>query len=441
MHTIARREFLDRGAKMCFNTMYKIRGIFIYLMKLPKNKLFFQKEFFGSRIYNAESQEEYFLNEKSTYVVEKIISSDDKNKVNLSKFKGGLAKEELLTSDIIPIKNKRSYGLSSPQRISLNITRKCNLRCKHCFTSAGNADEDELTTEELFKLIDQMKEAGSFFLAIGGGEPLLRDDLFRVIKYARENFIAVSLVTNGLLVNEKIAQKLDALNLNTITVSLDGLEKNHDFIRGKDNFIKTINNVKILRKYCRTAKLAARVTVSRLNINECGELIKIAEDLSLDLIRLTPMLLLGRAKDNQQLLMNQDEYIRFLGSMRNINSKIKLVLPNQGDSDKWFVCPEDFGCHCGKETCWITQTGDFYPCIFFGDRFLAGNIRNEKFLDLWDKFKNMVKLEGNETCKNCADYKKCRGGCRARALVEYGDINAVDPFCVLRKNKTNILNQ
>ncbi len=406
-----------------------------------KNKLFFQKEFFGSRLYDAGSQKEYFLNKENTSVVEKIIYSGNKNKVDLRGLEKDLTEKNLLASEIIPVKNKEGYGLSSPQRISLNITRKCNLNCRHCFTDSGNTDKNELSTEELFKLVDQMRDAGSFFITIGGGEPLMRQDLFEIIKYARNNFIAVSLVTNGLLIDEKTAKNLGALNLNTITVSLDGLEKNHDYIRGKGNFEKAVNGLKTLKKHCRTAKIATRVALNRLNIGEYGELIKIAENLSLDLIRLTPMLLLGRAKNSRELLITQNEYISFLENARKINHGIKLVLPDQGDPEKWFVSPEDFGCHCGKEACWITQTGDFYPCIFFGDGFLAGNIRNEEFLDLWNKAKNMVKLEGNETCRNCDNYKKCRGGCRARTLSTCGDINAVDPLCPLRKNKINNTNR
>ncbi len=205
-----------------------------------------------------------------------------------------------------------------------------------------------------------MKDAGTFFLAIGGGEPLLRDDLFKVIKYARENFIAVSLVTNGLLINKEIAKKFDALNLNTITISIDGLERTHDQVRGEGNFRKAINKIKVLRKYCHTATLAMRATINSLNITEHKELIKLAEWLSLDLIRFTPILLLGRVKNNRDLLINQDEYIRFLENIKDIKSKIKLDFPGKSRMKLDFpgedniVHPGEFGCHCGKEVCWIT---------------------------------------------------------------------------------------
>lgn len=410
-------------------------------MELLNHKIFFHEEFFGSRIYNTKNQEEYFFDKDSSSLIKKILSGDSKNNLISNEFKNDLIKKGLLTSDVVYIENKENDVLSAPLRVSLNITRKCNLRCKHCFSDSGNPDLNELTTQELFSLINQMKNAGSFFLAIGGGEPLLRDDLFQIIKYARENFIAVSIVTNGLLINKEIAKKFNELNLNTISVSIDGLEKTHDQLRGKGNFRKAIDKIKILRKYCQTATLAMRVTINSLNINEYKELIKLAEKLSLDLIRFTPILLLGRAKNNQDLLINQDEYIRFLENTRGIKSKIKLDLPGKSRIKIDFLGKDDvvhvgeFGCHCGKEVCWITQTGDFYPCIFFGESFRVGNIRDESFLNLWIKARNMVRLSGNEICNNCPEYKNCRGGCRARALWEYKDINAIDPLCPLKRNK------
>lgn len=409
-------------------------------MKPQNHKIFFLEEFFGSRVYNTKNQEEYFLDKGPTAIIKGMLSGGRDANEESNKLNDDLIKKGLLTSDITHIENKKRDDLSSPLKISLNITKKCNLKCKHCLSDAGSTDQGELTTKELFRLIDQMKNAGTFFITIGGGEPLLRNDIFSIIKYARENFIAVSLVTNGLLINEEIAKKLNTLNLDTITISLDGLERNHDLIRGRGNFRKTVNKIKILRKYCKTAKLAVRVTVNSRNINECNKIIKLAEKLSLDLIRLTPVLPLGRAKENQSLLIKQEEYISFLENTKNIRSKIKLILPNQKDDKKWFIDSNDFGCHCGKEACWITQTGDFYPCIFFGNNFLAGNIKKDKFLDLWAKAKSMAKFHGNPTCNNCSNYKLCRGGCRARALFEYGDINTIDPLCPLRKN-LNLINQ
>jgi radical SAM protein with 4Fe4S-binding SPASM domain len=406
-------------------------------MKLLNHKIFIREEFFGSIIYNTKNKDAYFFDNDSTVKIKEILSGNFKNSPTIDEFKNDLIKNGLLTSEVVYIKNKQSDGLSAPLRVFLSITDKCNLKCKHCFADSGNFNLNELTTEELFELIDQMKDAGTFFLSIAGGEPLLRDDLFQIIKYARENFIAVSISTNGLLINKEIAKKFNELNLNTISVSIDGLEITHDHIRGNGNFRKTIEKIKILRRYCKTATLAIRTTINSLNINEYKELIKLAEKLSLDSIRFNPIHLLGRANVYKYLLVDQDEYINFLKDVQEVKTKIKVELPKIDNKKYWFVYLEGFGCHGGKETCCITSSGDLSPCIFLGDNFVVGNIKNEKFLNLWVKAKNIVKLSGNKICNNCSEYKNCRGGCRARALVEYKDINAIDPFCALKKNKLN----
>jgi len=330
---------------------------------------------------------------------------------------------------------KEPIGLKYPTRVSINITRQCNLHCKLCLSSSGKSDSGELTTEELFDLIDQMKKVDKPLLAIGGGEPLIRKDIFQVIAYARMNGIPVSIVTNSLLVTEQTAELLESLDLYTITVSIDGLEKNHDLVRGKGNFKRAIEKIKILRKYCKTTKLAMRVTVNTCNLKDCKKLIKLAETLSFDTIRLTPALPLGRAKENQNLLISQEQYIQFLKDCHGVKSKIQVLLPDQSNKDPEMIRQGEFGCHCGKETCWITQTGELYPCIFFGKHYVAGNIRDESFLSLWKKAKEMVRLCGNDTCNTCGNYKNCRGGCRSRALWLYNDINAIDPYCPLKKNK------
>lgn len=325
-------------------------------------------------------------------------------------------------------------GLEFPTRVSINITRRCNLNCTHCLSSSGHADPDELSREELFELVDQLKEAGKPTLAIGGVEPLMRKDLFAVMARARKNGVPVSIVTNGIFVNERIAKRLNDLELASITVSVDGLKKNHELIRGAGSFEKTIRGIETLRKWLATAKLGIRVTVNTQNVGECPELIRLAEQLGIHSIRLTPALPLGRALVNDHLLLNQEQYLRFLADCHNVTTTIDVVLPDDKPDPRTHK-PGEFGRHCGREVCWITQIGDVYPCIFYGDKYLAGNIREATFVDLWNRCREMSRFSGNEYCNNCAIYEDCRGGCRCRALWQYGDINAVDPYCPLGKNK------
>ncbi len=127
------------------------------IMESLNHKIFVVEEFFGSRIYNTKDQEEYFFDKEATTEIKKIFSGNYENTSKVNEVKNGLVRKGLLTSNIVYIKNKKSSGLSSPLRVSLNITRKCNLKCKSCFTDSGNPDPNELTAKELFDLIDQMK--------------------------------------------------------------------------------------------------------------------------------------------------------------------------------------------------------------------------------------------------------------------------------------------
>lgn len=325
-------------------------------------------------------------------------------------------------------------GWEFPTRVSINITRRCNLRCEHCLSSSGRADPNELSTAELFGLVEQLGEAGKPTLAIGGGEPLMRKDLFAVVAYARKVGVPVSIVTNGIFVNERITKRMNDLELASITVSVDGLQQNHELMRGVGSFPKAIRGFRTLKRWITTAKLCLRVTVNKRNMGEGPELIHLAEQLGADSIRLTPALPLGRALENRCLLLNREEYVRFLADCHTVSARIEVVLPDEKLDPNRFKAGE-FGRHCGREVCWITQTGDVYPCIFFGERYLAGNVRKTRFVDLWYRCREMSQFYGNEYCLNCAIFNDCRGGCRCRALWQYGDINAVDSYCPLGKNK------
>ncbi len=322
------------------------------------------------------------------------------------------------------------------RRVSLNITNKCNLGCFHCFNKNNNLCNNELNKYDLFNLIDQMKEINCDYLAIGGGEPLMRDDLLEILSYAKKQSINPSIVTNCLLVTKDIAKLFNQLKLRKIKVSIDGVGKVYEQIRDGSSFDELVKKIKILRKHF-TGHIQASITLSTANLNDYKNIIELADNLNLDSVRIAPIMPLGRALKNTDLLLSQDQFINFIKDVRRIKTNIDLDLP---DKNRLYDKNKSFGCHCGKETCWVLNNGDFYSCIFFGEDYKIGNIKNERLASLISKSKKSVSFSGNETCKNCSSYEKCRAGCRARALYKYNDINAVDPFCLLKKNETNISN-
>ena len=92
----------------------------------------------------------------------------------------------MLEGQYILINNPQENVLSAPLKISMNLTKKCNLRCIQCFSDSGNIKEKELTTQEMYKLFDDMQKYGTFYICLGGGEPFTRKDLFEILEYGKE---------------------------------------------------------------------------------------------------------------------------------------------------------------------------------------------------------------------------------------------------------------
>ncbi|MEQ8162223.1 MAG: radical SAM protein, partial [Smithellaceae bacterium] len=115
-----------------------------------------------------------------------------------------------------------------------NMTRRCNLKCIHCYSNSADIDyADELTTDEGKELITDLAAFGSPVILFSGGEPLMRRDLFELARYATEKGMRAVISTNGTLITNEVAAKLKEIGLSYVGVSLDGLEKTHDRFRGK----------------------------------------------------------------------------------------------------------------------------------------------------------------------------------------------------------------
>lgn len=329
--------------------------------------------------------------------------------------------------------------LVAPLRVFLDFTYKCNLKCKHCFTESGLKRNDELTLEQKKNIIDQMISMGSYRISLAGGEPLISDEFFLFVEYAREKGVDVSFTTNGTLINNNIIEKLNKLKIKTLTISLEGPDREtNDYIRGKGSFDTVINNIKLLRKNY-NGTIALRMTLMKCNIDKMEEYVKLAEEYGCKKVKFNCIRPTGRASKNKELLLNSEEYIDAikLGNKLNKTSKIDVVLPlNPYDGCSYsYIESLGFGCVAGKDCMTICPDGQVKPCSQMSEEYVAGNCKTTDLKTIWDdgnSFKYFRNLEGNVTCKNCNIYDKCRGGCRYRALID-GDINKIDPFCYLKK--------
>ena len=370
-------------------------------------RYFVVNEFFGKRVYDSLTKKEmYYYDNEFELVKEKI------------------------KDNYYYIDNKRENEFSAPLKISMNLTKKCNLRCIQCFSDSGECLAPELSTEDMYRLFDSMREVGTFYICLGGGEPFTREDLFEILQYGKEKQIAISIVTNSLLLTEEKLNKLNDLDVDYLWVSFEGLKENHERLRGIGTFDKTIEKLKLIKEKYK-GKTALRMSINKYNIKDMEGILKLAEIYDFDLVRFTPLLSFGRAKDTD-LTITADQYIEFLNKAQQLKSdKVTLVYPNMNTNKIW-IGQNGFGCHCGKEAIWIDEVGDVSPCIFWGEEYTVGNIKDLTYIDLWNRSLQISNIEGNSICLNCNNYKECHSGCRARSLFEYGNLNEVDPLCPKR---------
>lgn len=415
----------------------------------------FRNEFNGAVVYDRENKDYFWLDSVAAFIVK------NKNKLAKTNLLKWLKKNsqvspieymELLKElkeigllgarrkKVVFLENKAIEGqLSAPLRVFYDITFACNFNCKHCGTDSGQRHKKELTLNQMKEIPNQMKAMGTYRLSIAGGEPLVCPSFFEFVKYARDLGIDVSVTTNGSLINKAIAQKLSAVGLRTITVSIDGATKEiNDLIRGEGTFDKATKGVRTLRKHY-PGKIAIRATLMQINIHQILGLIKLAENLNCDVLKFHFVRVKGRVEEQKDFWLNQRDYVRTVKRAARLSkkAKVRVVLPVNpfGKCEYYFIKELGFGCVGGRESLYIDPCGSISPCWYLGEDFIDGNIKTDRLQNIWIKgkhFQQLRNLKGNKICNNCKIFARCRGGCRQRALIA-GDINGIDPWCFLGK--------
>lgn len=305
-------------------------------------------------------------------------------------------------------------------------TLTCNAHCKHCGSSAEKKQyEDELTTEEIknaFKQIANDMNANEILINVTGGEPLVRKDLCEVMEYATNELgFHWGMTTNGILLNDKNIEKLKKANMETISISVDGLQETHDEFRGvPGSYEKIMENIKKLKQANFVKHLQVTTVFHKKNINQLDELYEIMLGLGLDSWRLISMDPIGRAKENEELLLNAEELRKLLDFIKAKNKKKKLML--------LYGCPGFLGlkyekevrrgyfyCRTGISVASILYNGDLYVCpnVPRIKSLVQGNIREDNFKDVWDnKYKEFRNKERTkcEECAECEWWEECLGG-------------------------------
>ena len=304
-------------------------------------------------------------------------------------------------------------------------TMSCNAKCKHCGSSAlSRKYEDELTTEEIknaFKSISESMDASTILINVTGGEPLVRKDIFEVMEYATSLGFRWGMTTNGILLNDENIEKLKKSNMEVISVSIDGLEKTHDAFRGVEGSYKTIvGNIERLKNANFLKHIQVTTVFHKDNIDELEEMYEKFSTMGINSWRLMSMDPIGRAKENEELLLDGKELRRLLDFIKYKNKKGKLEL--------MYGCPgflgleyegevrrAIFNCRTGVSVGSILYNGDIYVCpnVPRIKSLVQGNVRYDNFADVWNNkfeyFRDANRMSCKE-CKECENWDICLGG-------------------------------
>lgn len=180
----------------------------------------------------------------------------------------------------------------SPYEVLITLTNRCNLECIMCSFSNHRMDiADELKTKDITTMIDQIVNLGVETVVFSGGEPFLRDDIFDIIHYASKKGIGNTvLLTNGTIINEETVNKIDSSRLKTICVSIDGLKRNHDYIRGRGSFKRAMNFIEAVQKRCPYVSLYITSVIMNCNLKGVPKLLQLCEEMKIKQISFQPVI-------------------------------------------------------------------------------------------------------------------------------------------------------
>ncbi|MDM8543493.1 mycofactocin radical SAM maturase [Desulfococcaceae bacterium HSG9] len=321
-------------------------------------------------------------------------------------------------------------GLTAPVNVTWEVTYACNLTCIHCLSDSGTKKNSELTTAASQCVIDTLAEQKVFQFNIGGGEPFMRPDFLDLMDYAHTKGMVTCISTNGTLIDEEIARRLDHKQV-YIQVSLDGATpESNDAIRGKGSYKKVIKALECMKK--RDIEVSVNTVLTRLSYPQLDDLVKLAGDFGAKL-RVSRFRPSGRGKASwNELNVSKQQMIDFSHWLD------RHLGVSTGDSF-FSVTTEErrtLGLNmCGacKLTCCISPEGGVYPCAFLQEpEFKAGKLPQDSFADLWKHspvFRSFRELE-IKSCESCQRFHLCHGGCPAIAYHTQRKLGIPDPECL-----------
>lgn len=326
-----------------------------------------------------------------------------------------------------------------PTSIGIEITGRCQLRCRHCFNESGPERSEDLPFQLVERVLDEMHGWGVAQVRLSGGEPTLHPNLHAILAACVERGITINLNTHGVLAEATLQHLLDS-QVQRFLVSLDGLEAAHDQVRGAGNFRRTVATCRRLRQADKVVTLACHY--GRHNVADVAGLAALAAELKADL-KLTVLRPVGRLLEQfadalprpEDGLSVASEVVRQRRFCPEIHIYTDFDILNE-EREPFAVTDAWTACGAGRLMVSIAWSGDVYPCAYFATpdkRFSAGNLYHRSLGEIWRDspvFMPFRVYSKAPACQACAHYRRhCAGGCPAVSCFLRGAMDALDPNC------------
>ena len=314
------------------------------------------------------------------------------------------------------------YNQPQLRHLFFELTTACNERCFHCGSNCDVPQPDELTTEEYKRILDQIKEdfdISKLLLCITGGEPLLRRDFFEIMNYANKLGFKWGMTSNATLITRDVAKKLADAGMRTISVSIDGLQETHDRLRGMPRAYElAMRGVQNLIDENAFDAVQITSVFNHENIKEIDAMFEIMKGIDIDSWRVINLEPIGRALLRLELMCTNEDLVTLFEFIRKARKEDYPVLYGcshylgldyEVEVREWYWL-----CNAGVYTASIMSNGDIGACLDIERRpdLVQGNIRKDRFKDVWDNQFKIVRRDKSEDCAKCRECEHrrfCRG--------------------------------
>lgn len=361
--------------------------------------------------------------------------------------------------------NKNISDHSDKPEVVWNITRRCNLRCLHCYSDSEPRGYDgELDFKECKAVIDDLARFGVARVLLSGGEPLTHPDFFAIARYATERGLELRLLTNGTLVHRAAAYSLKAIGFSCVEISLDGIGGTHDSFRGHQGaFEGALTAYRNCERVGQNARF--RLTLTSHTIDHLTEILDFLESENIPSVSFHHLCFSGRGAGLQlvnpervrsamDMLLDRIKLWQGQGISREIVAvglpadavylQLRTIGENPQRAEEMLELIKGHANDAGSrvpDVGHIGSSGDVHHDQFW-QAYSLGNVREKSFSRIWTESQDdlllglrnpRARLRGR--CAECQYLEFCGGGFRVRAAQYFNDPWAADPGCYLTQEE------